>query len=777
MHTPLFFWNKRKDCAPYTKKHTISLNKSQYFLSLFVIFFLLAMAALTLEKPSQPVQAAVDHTAATVDESCSHLAFSNDGNPFPLCPGPVPTGGNCVWWAWEQWHLLGYNLPVNWGNAADWIVDAERFGLSVGTTPRVGSLAVFPIGDGTWAFGPAGHVAFVTSVGPDGSTFNVTYQNYGDPVPMHVGRGYNVALINEPRYQNGHLRFIYFPMHIDPQQFGTLPGTDGNGLSGLAVANAGVLASNQVALGLPPGSFDQEFNADFTGSGYSDLLLYDRPQGRLDVLALTYPYLQNDARLLHNELPQDPSALKQPYRISLSDAHTSETGWGQNLDILLGDFTGSGHTEILLYDRVSGQLQLLTLNPDLTIATHTTLPGWGPGWELYAGRFDGQKTDLFMYKRFAVPPPPPPVVTPPPVPITPQPTPTATPPPTRAPSPTPSPTPTSTPAPSPTPASTPAPSPTPTGTPTTPQATSLAGSSVSLDGYTSSAVAAQGNGEPVDTSGQAPSDWTTSGLTAEIRLVSFTKDSAVATTQDYRLWHNSWEVYVGPLVNSTRDGVFLYDRSVGEARLLAYSPQLQLTQFQFLHNLGGDWEVHMGDFTGQGQAQILLYDPSGGDAQMLILKSNLSVATQVNYSDWGANNVLYVGRFGLPTLSVMLYDPQQAKSTFLAFAASGAVTHQYTVQSWEPTSQILVGTFLDRSACLAEHTCSTGDDILIVDRTTGLVEQYVFSFANQFQVFDSRSQGLLRDGGTTTEHVLPVDATLFSLQYSVNGTIHGEELY
>ena len=96
------------------------------------------------------------HTSATVDSSCRQDRFTSDGNPFPLCPGITTTGtlagGNCTWWAWEQWHQLGFDLPRNWGNAADWIVDAERDGLPMGTTPRVGAIAVFPRGDGVWAY-------------------------------------------------------------------------------------------------------------------------------------------------------------------------------------------------------------------------------------------------------------------------------------------------------------------------------------------------------------------------------------------------------------------------------------------------------------------------------------------------------------------------------------------------------------------------------------------------------------------------------------------------
>jgi hypothetical protein len=300
---------------------------------------------------------------------------------------------------------------------------------------------------------------------------------------------------------------------------------------------------------------------------------------------------------------------------------------------------------------------------------------------------------------------------------------------------------------------------------------------VPLSSYAHDGVTATSSSEPTDTSGQAPADWASSGLTAEIRLVSFTKDFTVGTTQDYTFWHNSWEIYIGPFVNGNHDGIYLYDRNSGEARVLEYSPQLQIAQFQFLHNLGGNWEVHMGDFTGQGQAQVLLYDPSSGNAQMLFFKSDLSLAHQISYSNWGANMVLYVGHFGLPALSVMLYDPQQAQSTFLAFDASAAVTHQYKVPSWGETSQVLIGSFLDRSACLAQHTCASGDDILVLDRTSGLVEQYVFSFANQFNVFDSRSQAFLREGVATTERVMPVDATSFSMLTALPGTIHNEELY
>ena len=161
----------------------------------------------------------------------------------------------------------------------------------------------------------------------------------------------------------------------------------------------------------------------------------------------------------------------------------------------------------------------------------------------------------------------------------------------------------------------------------------------------------------------------------------------------------------------------------------------------------------------------------------MTFKPDLSVDQTYRYQDWGSGMVLYVGHFGLPTLSIMLYDPQQAQSTFLAFDNSFNVSHLFTAQSWGPTSQILLGSFLDRSQCLDQNSCTNGDDILVLNRTTGMVQQYVFSFGEQFGEYDNRAQAFLREGLAASEIVLPVDSTLFDLLASVNTTIHGEELY
>jgi CHAP domain len=722
-----------------------------------------------------------DHTSPTVNYNCAQAHSSPDGNPFPLCPGPFPTGGNCVWWAWEQWHLLGYDIPPNWGNAADWIVDAERIGLPMGTIPRTGSIAVFPRADGVWAFGPAGHVAFVTWVSPDASSFNVTYQDYGDATPMFIGRGYNVSVINEPRYQNGEMRFIYFPKLINPARFAQLPGVNGNGIAQIATTNS--LINSRITLGVPPGSVDQQFNADFTGSGFTDLLLYNRQRGSLDVLTFSGKFGQKQPNIIQNN-PDNQLGNNSllTHRISLGDAITPMNGWGSSLDIHIGDFTGSGHSQILLYNRDTGSIQLISLSTKLKIQKHVTLPGWGTSWELFTGQFDGQHTGIFMYNPFAFPKPTPvSIPTPKPTAIlkhSPTPKPSASPTPKPTPKPSPSPTPKPSPSPSPTPKPTPSPTPKPTPSPTpkptpSPTPTETTNTYLELGNFKFNTTPQPGQ----DLSGSVLQNWETQGRLKNVIAFTFKKDFSINQQQQYTLWHDSWEVYVGRLVNPHQDGIFLYDRIAGEARIMSFNSKLVVSQYQEIHNLAGNWEVHSGNFNHSKRAQVLLYDPSNGDAQFLVFGSDLSLMHQISKSGWGTNRVLYIGHFGLPSLSVMLYNPHMGQSTFMAFDSSLRITDHYTLSTWDQNSQILVGSFLARSRCLASHTCSNGDDILVLNRKTGQAKQYVFSFGNRFKVFDNRTQSFLREGATSRPFLSTVDASSFSLMSTLDTSIHNEELY
>jgi surface antigen len=854
-------------------------NNRMWVRSVVGLFFLCCMVVIEFSPfLTVPVSAQQSHVQ-DVSDTCAQAYFSSDGNPYTLCPGPYPTGGNCVWWAWEQWHLLNYNLPSNWGNADEWALDAQAAGLAIGTTPRVGSIAVFPVDDGYWATSSAGHVAFVTSVSSDSSTFDVTFQNYGDPEYMYTGNDYSVSLINEPQYQDGQLRFIYFPQAINEKLFAQLPGIDGVTDPANAVAQANsasdasastsatatsasatqqqqtTYTSDRIALGLSPASSDEEFSADFTGTGTNSLLLYNRQQGNLQIYKLNQqpvigqkvrPHLSADGTLNDN-LFQVPAA-DSPI-VTLGDATTPAGMWGSSLSIYIGNFSGGKASEILLYDNVAGTIQLISFNTDFSIKKHVTISDIGTDWDLSVGRFNGKSTGVFLYKRYAlatssssdapslpdinapsspttstVPGDVAPPVTTSPVEASPtsKPTPTATPKPKSTPTPvatqTPKPTPTATPVPTPTatpvpaPTATPVPTPTatpvpvPTATPTptatavptpvptpmatatatpvptaTPAATSTAATqNVS---YTLPATSTSSGGTPSaqvgdgDLSGTPLAEWETTGRSANVMLLDFNADFSIRDQQMYTLWHADWEVYVGRFVNSQQDGIFLYDRTEGEGRIMDFNQHLQVNDYQELHGLGSNWVVYSGDFINSGRSQLLLYDPSSGDINVLQFSSKLVLTKQKTLANVGAHQVLYVGHFGLSTLSVMLYDAQDAQSTFLAFDQNLNITQQYLIKTWDQNWQILVGDFVDQKDCVQDVDCAKSDTILVLNRQTGQLEQYVFSFGRTFAVYDNRIQGYLREGVPVQEHVQSIDTTLFSLVDSLNTPIKNEELY
>jgi hypothetical protein len=280
-----------------------------------------------------------------------------------------------------------------------------------------------------------------------------------------------------------------------------------------------------------------------------------------------------------------------------------------------------------------------------------------------------------------------------------------------------------------------------------------------------------------DLSGMPLQAWETQGRTINIRVFNFKNNFSINQEQQYTLWHDAWEVYIGRFANPHQDGIFLYDRIFGEARIMDFNSKMVASHYQKIHNLPGNWEVHSGDFNGSGRAQILLYDTSRGDAKFLRFGSKLSLLEEKSISGWGTNQVLYVGHFGQPTLSVMLYSSKTGQSTFIAFDSSLRVVHHFTISSWGQNSQVLVGAFLDRARCLATHTCATGDDILVLDRKTGVVKQYIFSFGNKFKVFDNRVQAFLREGAVSVATLSTSDATSFSLSTTLDTGIHNEELY
>jgi surface antigen len=84
---------------------------------------------------------------------------------YSVAPGNRFPYGYCTWFV--------YNLrPVPWlGNAIEWFGQAQAYGWATGQTPRPGAIMVT-----TESY--FGHVAYVQSVAPDGSSWTVVEMNF-----------------------------------------------------------------------------------------------------------------------------------------------------------------------------------------------------------------------------------------------------------------------------------------------------------------------------------------------------------------------------------------------------------------------------------------------------------------------------------------------------------------------------------------------------------------------------------------------------------------------
>ncbi|HEX9359453.1 MAG TPA: CHAP domain-containing protein [Streptosporangiaceae bacterium] len=99
------------------------------------------------------------------------------GQTLSYNPGAA---GNCTYWAEYKFHWYTGTYYINTlatsgttGDAKYWAINASRRGWTVGSVPRMDSIAV-------WTGGSAGHVAWVTEVWPSQNKIRVSEMNeYG----------------------------------------------------------------------------------------------------------------------------------------------------------------------------------------------------------------------------------------------------------------------------------------------------------------------------------------------------------------------------------------------------------------------------------------------------------------------------------------------------------------------------------------------------------------------------------------------------------------------
>jgi surface antigen len=129
--------------------------------------------------PTNPVQVAVPASTAAVSSA----------PPSPKLPVTnLYAWGNCTWWASARRAQINDPIPNSWGNAATWAYRAAQDGYIVDHTPHAG--AIMQLSN---TAGGLGHVAFVESVGADG-TWNISEMNViGLNVVDHVARSLSEA--------------------------------------------------------------------------------------------------------------------------------------------------------------------------------------------------------------------------------------------------------------------------------------------------------------------------------------------------------------------------------------------------------------------------------------------------------------------------------------------------------------------------------------------------------------------------------------------------------
>ncbi|MDQ0222777.1 CHAP domain-containing protein [Streptococcus moroccensis] len=137
------------------------------------------VAEVTTVKPVEatpaPAVQTSSETASVVNLRSAATTTSTQSettNTYPI--------GQCTWGA----KTLAPWVGNNWGNAGQWVSSARTAGFTVGTTPAVGAVAVWP-NDG----GGYGHVAVVTSV-ESSTRIQVSESNYAGNQSIANYRGW-----------------------------------------------------------------------------------------------------------------------------------------------------------------------------------------------------------------------------------------------------------------------------------------------------------------------------------------------------------------------------------------------------------------------------------------------------------------------------------------------------------------------------------------------------------------------------------------------------------
>ncbi len=129
-------------------------------------------------------QPGASRSSSVVSSSGSSLGSGFAFGSSPVFGSNGYAYGYCTWHVANRRAAIGQPIPNNWGNASTWAEGARAMGMRVDHTPEVGS--IMQTGGGWGGFG---HVAFVESVGADG-TWTVSEMNFSHWGPPATGRSF-----------------------------------------------------------------------------------------------------------------------------------------------------------------------------------------------------------------------------------------------------------------------------------------------------------------------------------------------------------------------------------------------------------------------------------------------------------------------------------------------------------------------------------------------------------------------------------------------------------
>ena len=131
------------------------------------------VAAVILTMCLMTAGCAKNSTTTTTTASAKPAASTtSSANTYPV--------GQCTWGVKSLASWVGNY----WGNANQWVASAQAAGHSVGTTPKVGAVAVWPYDGGGY-----GHVAYVSAV-QSSTNIQVMEANYAGNSSIGNYRGW-----------------------------------------------------------------------------------------------------------------------------------------------------------------------------------------------------------------------------------------------------------------------------------------------------------------------------------------------------------------------------------------------------------------------------------------------------------------------------------------------------------------------------------------------------------------------------------------------------------